>query len=306
MVDEDLFQLQREVLCHASLNSRHAFMTCRRSYFRRPELVVLPSGTYVSGMTTCKCGYCVHHVRRYLYEQRKRIARVEKFIRQEGLHPTLMTLTLPHKVSDNLKYLRLKLHEGTKKLLATSGKTANKLIRRINQRVGNIGYLLRNEVTFTNNGWNCHCHIGNLNKQLYSEEEKNQIAGEFARILKDSGFFLSRLDEYKIEKRNGLIHFVDDFANVGYLAKFDKNNPVYLAQSNPSKYVEFAQSFNVSEKIPLIKFKGYLMSKINKTLNLSEEKKSEEELEWIEIPEFLIHCPKEEIENWLINRSSCS
>lgn len=304
MVDEDLFQLQREVLRHASLDSRHAFMTCRRSYFRKPELVILPSGTYVSGMTTCKCGYCVHHVRRYLYEQRKRMAKVEKFIQQEGLHPTLMTLTLPHKSTDSLKYLRLKLYEGTKRLLATSGKTANKLMKKINQRAENIGYVFRNEITLTSNGWNCHCHIENLNRQLYTEEEKNQIADEFARILKDSGFFLTRLDEYKIEKRNGLIHFVDDFANVGYLAKFDKNNPVYLAQSNPEKYKEFAQSFNMKERIPLVKFKGYLMSEINKTLNLPEEKKSEEELERIKIPEFLIHCPKEEIENWLIGRCS--
>ena len=303
MVDEELFQAQREVLKHASLDSRHAFMTCRRSYFKRPELVILPSGTYVSGMTTCKCGYCIHHVRRYLYKQRQRIARVEQFIQREGLHPTLLTLTLLHKSTDSLKYLRLKLHEGTNRLLATSGKTANKLIRRINQRVGNIGYIFRNEVTFTNNGWHVHCHIENLNRQLYLEEEKNQIADEFDRILKDSGFFLSRLDEYKIEKRNGLIHFSDDFANVGYLAKLDKNNPVYLAQTNPEKYKEFAQSFNIKGRIPLIKFKGYLMSKINKVLNLPEEK-PEEELERIEIPEFLIHRPKEEIEQWII--SSCS
>ena len=303
MVDEELFQLQREVLKHASLDSRHAFMTCRRSYFRKPELVILPSGSYISGLTTCKCGYCVHHVKRYLYEQRKRIARVEQFIQKEKLHPTMMTLTLPHMSTDGLKYLRLKLHEGTKKLLATSGNTTNKLMKKINQRVGSIGYVLRNEINYTDNGWNCHCHVVSLNKDNYSEEEKNRIADEFARILKDSGFFLSRLDEYKIEKRGGLIHFSDDFANVGYLAKFDSDNPVFLAKTNPEKYKEFAQSFNMREKIPLIKFKGYLMSKINKSLNLVEEK-PEEELERIEIPDFLIHHPKEEIEQWLIG--SCS
>ena len=304
MVDEELFQLQRDILLHASLNSRHAFMTCRRSYFRRPELVILPTGTYISGMATCKCGYCIHHVKRYLYGQRNKIARVEQFIRRENLHPTLMTLTLPHKNTDNLKYLRIKLHEGTTKLLATSGKTTNKLMKNINQSVGSVGYIYRNDITFTDNGWNCHCHVVSLNRDNYSEEEKNKIADEFARILKDSGFFLSRLDEYKIEKRNGLIHFVDDFANVGYLAKLDKDNPVYLAQTNPQKYVEFAQSLNTKEKIPLVKFKGYLMSKINKSLNLPEEKELEEELERIEIPEFLIHRPKEEIEQWLIGRCS--
>ena len=304
MVDDELFQLQREVLKHASLDSRHAFMTCRRSYFRKPELVVLSSGTYVSGMTTCKCGYCVHHVKRYLYEQRKRIAKVEKFIQKEGLHPTMMTLVIPHKVTDRLKPLRLKLHQAVSKLLATSGKNQNKLMKKINQRVGNIGYVLRNEINYNEgNGWNTHCHILNLNRQLYSEEEKIQIADEFARTLKDSGFYFSRLDEYKIEKKGGLVHFSDDFANIGYLAKFDSDNPVFLAKTNPSKYKEFAQSFNMREKIPLIKFKGYLMSKINKSLNLLEEK-PEEELERIEIPDFLIHHPKEEIEQWLIG--SCS
>lgn len=304
MVDEELFQAQREVLKHASLDSRHAFMTCRKSYFRRPELVILPSGTYVSGMATCKCGYCIHHVRRYLYKQRKRIARVEQFIQKENLHPTLMTLTLPHKATDKLKLLRLKLHQAVSKLLATSGKSTNKLMKKINQRVDSVGYLLRNDITLTPNGWNCHVHVVSLNKDNYSEEEKNQIADEFARILKDSGFFLSRLDEYKIEKKGGLVHFVDDFANIGYLAKLDKDNPVYLAQTNPEKYKEFAQSFNMEEKIPLVKFKGYLMSKINKSLNLPEEKESEEELERIEIPEFLIHCPKEEIEQWIMGGCS--
>ena len=119
--------------------------------------------------------------------------------------------------------------------------------------------------------------------------------------LENSGFYFSRLDRYNIERKERLVRFNNDFTNIGYLTKFDEDNPVNLALTQPEKYIEFAQSFNITQKIPLVKFKNGLKSKINKALNLPGEKKqTARELKRIQLPESLIGRPLEELEKCLM------
>ena len=175
-------------------------------------------------------------------------------------------------------------------------------MKKINKDVGDVGYILRNEITFTDNGWHVHCHVLNLNEDNYSENQKNQLVDNFVHQLEDSGFYFNRLDRYNIKNKGGLIHFRESSFDATYLSKYDDDNPVNLALSNSSKYIEFAQSFNTSAKIPLIKFKNGLKSR----MGISKEKNQREELRRIKIPESLINQSPEYVEEWLKNQVLCS
>lgn len=303
MVTDELFDAQRELLRKGVyLQGYKDFFSCHNSYYKRPELVILTGGChYIDGLVTCNKLYCSHFVKSYLFKASKDMAKVNDFIRKEKLRPTLLTLTLPHKVTDSLKYLKVALDKATRNFLAES---KNKLVKEINKDVGSEGYVLRNEVTYTGNGWNTHCHVLNLNHVGYSEIQKDLLVDEFTRQLEDSGFHFSRLDKYNIEKKGGLIHFRENSFDASYLSKYDEDNPVNLALTNLSKYIEFAQSFNVTQKIPLVKFKNGLKSK----LGISSEKKfqREKELRRIQLPESLIYQSPEYVEEWLKNQVLCS
>ena len=117
--------------------------------------------------------------------------KVEEYIQKENLTPTMITLTIPHKVTDKLADLRTKLDKATRGFLSAR---TNKLMKGINQSVGNEGYIYRNDITLTDSGWNPHCHIVQLNKINFSETQKNELVDEFARQLESSGLYLNRLD----------------------------------------------------------------------------------------------------------------
>lgn len=300
MVDSDILAAQKALLKGKYLKSYNNFMTCQKSYHRRPELVLLANGRhYIDGLDSCRCGYCYHCVKIYLYKASLEVAKVKDFIQKEKLRPSLMTLTIPHKVTDKLKDLRLTLDKATRGFLAES---KNKLVKKINRDVNNTGYILRNEISYNEqNGWNVHVHVLNLQKLDFTDGQKSRLVDEFVHQLEDSGFYFSRLDKYNIERKERLVRFNDNFANTGYLTKFDEDNPVNLVVTHPEQYVEFAQSFNVSQKIPLVKFKNGLKSKIKKVLNFSEENnQTARELRRIQLPESLTGRPLEEIEKWLM------
>ena len=301
MVGDELFNAQRALLSKVYLQGYKDFFSCCDSYYKRPELVILTGGRhYIDGLAHCRKFYCSHFMKSYLFEASQHMVKVNEFIRREKLRPTMLTLTLPHKATDSLKHLKVTLDKAIRGFLAES---RNKLTREINQSVGNDGYILRNEITYTNNGWHNHCHVLNLNHIDYSESQRNLLVDEFARQLENSGFYFSRLDKYNIEKKGGLIHFRENSFDASYLSKYDEDNPVNLALSNPLKYIEFAQSFNDSGKIPLIKFKNGLKSKVG----ISKEKKQKErELRRIQVPEFLINQSPEYVEEWVLNQVGCS
>ena len=78
----------------------------------------------------------------------------------------MITLTLPHKVTDKLADLRTKLDKATRNFLSA---WTNKLVKEINQNVCNEGDIYRNDITYNeNSGWNPHTHIVQLNKISYS------------------------------------------------------------------------------------------------------------------------------------------
>ena len=283
MVDDELFNAQKQVLANVYVKGRHDFLCCRKSYWKKPELVVLSNGTfYIDGLTTCKKPlYCSECHKSYLCKVKLELNRVEEFIQIEKLRPTMLTLHIPHKPADDLKSLRLILHRATCGFLAES---KNKLMKKINQNVGNEGYVLRNDITLASNGWNPHCHVVNLHKVNYSTRDKDLLVDEYSHQLESFGLYLSRLDKYYIENKSNLVHFRENSYNLSYLCKHN-DTLMNLAITNSEKYVELARSSNIKEKIPLVKFKNGLKSKIAKVLPADE--RPEQEVKRIALPEYM-------------------
>lgn len=141
MVDSDILAVQKALLKGKYLKSYNNFMTCQKSCYKKPELVVLSNGRhYIDGLDSCKCGYCYHCVKVYLYKASLEMVKVKDFIQKEKLRSAMVTLTITHKVTDKLKGLRLTLDKATRGFLAES---RNKLVKKINKDVGSEGYVLR-------------------------------------------------------------------------------------------------------------------------------------------------------------------
>ena len=283
MFNDSLLTAQKSILANVYFKGRHDFLCCRKSYYKRPELVVLADRTfYVDGLTTCKKPLiCAECHKSYLYKASLEIAKLEEYIQKESLHPTMITLHIPHNLSDSLKDLRLALDKATRGLLAES---RNKLTKRINQSVGSIGYVLRNDITLTPNGWNPHCHVVNLQKVNFSAEDKNLLVDEYVHQLENSGLYLSRLDKYYMETKSNLVHFRENSYNLNYLCKHN-DTLMNLAITNSERYIELAQSCNIKEKIPLVKFKNGLKSRIAKVFPSDE--RPEQEIRRIVLPEYI-------------------
>lgn len=296
MVDE-LFAAQKQVLSNVYVKGRRDFLCCRRSQFYQPELVVLSSGhCYVDrGQTTCKrILYCSACNKAYLYKKSLEIKKIEEYIQQRDLHPTMLTLHVPHKSSDGLKYLRVALDKAVRSFLSDR---RNESMRKFNQFVGNEGYLFRSDITFSDNsGWNPHYHVLMLNNINYSEQQKNQFVDEFARHLEQAGLYLSRLNKYY---KGNLIHFREDSISLSYLTKYNKEL-MELAVTNPTRYIELAQSGNKTRVPPLIALKRGLMNKVDKFLGMSEPE-SKNEVNRIVIPESFLSLSVKEI----AERCSC-
>ena len=206
-----------------------------------------------------------------------------------------MTLHVPHHTKDKLKPLRLKLHKATVGLISTSGKNQNKLMKKINKNTVSKGYILRNDITLTDNGWNPHVHVEVLNKVSYSEQEKNQIVDEYVNQLAQAGLYLSRFD---LHYKSNLIHFRENSCDLGYLGKCN-DDLMELAVTNSDKYLELVESCTNDARIPLLKFKNGLLSKVDKILDLPVESPTLNEFRRIDVPEYLLHqdLPLDEIKN---------
>lgn len=264
MVGDELFAAQKQILANFYVKGRKDFLCCRKSQFYRPKLVVLSSGRFYidKGQTTCKRTlYCAKCNKAYLFKKSFELNKIEKFIQKENLQPTMVTLTVPHKVTDKLAELRLILDKATRNFLSAR---TNKLMKEINQNVGNEGYVLRNDITCTDSGWNPHCHIVMLNSTSYSEKQKNQLTDNFACQLEQAGLYLNRLDKLRLQ-----IDFRDNFTSLGYLTKYN-GKLMELAITNPPKYIELAQSGNNSKVPPLIAMKKGLMAKLNLSTELEQ------------------------------------
>lgn len=304
MIDDAqrLSDIQRSVVKENSkgrkIKGYHDFVTCRKSYYKKPVLVILSNGySYFEGFTTCdKVFYCADCHRSYLYEKNQKLARVGEYIKHEDLNPTMITLHIPHHAKDRLKPLRIKLHEAIVGLISTSGKNQNKLMKRLNEVTGNEGYILRNDITFgDDNGWNPHVHILSLNRLNYSEQEKNQIIDEYVHQLELVGLNLLRFDHYY---KFNLVHFRENSLKTSYLGK-SNDELMNLAVTNPNKYFELVESCTNDARIPLVRFKNGLLSKIDKLLGSPIESSVLNEFRRIDIPEYLLrqNLPLEEIKN---------
>ena len=260
---DELFNAQKSLLADVYVKGRKDFLCCRKSQFYRPELVILSSGRFYidKGLSTCKrILYCAECNKAYLWKKSLLMKKVEEYVQQEKLCPTMITLTIPHKLTDNLADLRTKLDKATRNFLSAR---TNKLMKEINQDVGNISYVYRNDITYNeDSGWHPHCHIAMLNKISYSETQKNQLQSEFARQLESSGLYLNRLDKLKLQ-----VDFKDNFTSLGYLIKYNKDL-MELAITNPPKYIELAQSGNNVKIPPLIAMKKGLSAKLNLSAEL--------------------------------------
>ena len=290
MVMEDIFAAQKQLLANVYVKGRKDFLCCRKSQFYHPELVILSSGRFYvdRGQTTCKrILYCAECNKAYLYKKKLLLTKVENYIQKESLHPTMITLTMPHNVTDNLADLRTKLDKATRGFLSVR---TNKLMKELNQEVGNVSYVYRNDITYNDSGWNPHCHIVMLNKVSYLETQKSQLVDEFARQLENAGSYLNRLDKLKLQ-----VNFTNNFTSLGYLTKYNKEL-MELAITNPEKYIEFAQSGNSTKVPPLIAFKKGLA----KSLNLSAESEGEV-IDRIVLPESMKNLSAKEIARYVLD-----
>lgn len=291
MVMDELFNAQKQLLANVYVKGRKEFLCCRRSQFYHPELVILSSGRFYidKGVATCKrILYCAECNRAYLYKKKLLLSKVEEYIQKEKLNPTMITLTIPHKATDSLADLRTKLDKATRGFLSAR---KNKLMKELNQEVGNVSYVYRNDITYNDDsGWNPHCHVVMMSKISYSENQKNQLVDEFARQLGNAGFYLNRLDKLKLQ-----VSFTDNFTSLGYLTKYN-GELMELAITNPSKYIELAQSGNGVKVPPLIAFKKGLA----KSLNLSVEPEGEV-IDRIELPESMKNLSAKEIAQYALD-----
>ena len=266
MFGDELFNAQKSLLANVYVKGRKDFLCCRKSQFYRPELVILSSGRFYidRGLSTCKrILYCAECNKAYLYKRNLLMKKVEEYIQKENLVPTMITLTLPHKVTDKLADLRTKLDKATRGFLSAR---TDKIIKEINQSVGNVSYIYRNDITYSEeSGWNPHCHIAMLNRVSYSENQRKYLTEEYARQLEQAGMYLNRLDKLKLQ-----VDFNDNFTNLSYLAKYNAGL-MNLAITNPPKYIELAQSGNKTKVPPLMAFKKGLLSKFNFSADEPEE-----------------------------------
>lgn len=285
MFDEELFQAQKQLLTNVYVKGRKDFLCCRKSQLFRPELVLLSTGRFYvdKGVSTCKrILYCSECCKSYLFKKKLLLNKVEEFIQQENLYPTMITLTMPHKVTDSLVELRTKLDKATRGFLSAR---TDKIIKEINQSVGNVSYIYRNDITYSEeSGWNPHCHIAMLNRVSYSENQRKYLTEEYARQLEQAGMYLNRLDKLKLQ-----VDFNDNFTNLSYLAKYNAGL-MNLAIMNPPKYIELAQSGNKTKVPPLMAFKKGLLSKFN--LSVDEP---EEVIDRISLPESIQNLSAKEI-----------
>ena len=287
----ELFNAQKSLLADVYVKGRKDFMCCRKSQFYRPELVILNSGRFYvdRGLSTCKrILYCAECNKAYLWKKSLLMKKVEEYIQKENLAPTMITLTIPHKVTDKLADLRTKLDKATRNFLSAR---TNKLMKEINQDVGNISYVYRNDITYNeDSGWHPHCHIAMLNKISYSETQKNQLQSEFARQLESSGLYLNRLDKLKLQ-----VDFKDNFTSLGYLTKYN-HELMELAITNPPKYIELAQSGNKTKVPPMIAMKKGLSVKLNLSAELDGEI-----VDRVELPESMKNLSAKEIAQYALD-----
>ena len=289
MFGDELFNAQKSLLADVYVKGRKDFLCCRKSQFYRPELVILNSGRFYvdRGLSTCKrILYCAECNKAYLYKKSLLMKKVEDFIQKEKLAPTMITLTLPHKVTDKLADLRAKLDKAIRNFLSAR---INKLVKKINQNVGSEGYIYRNDITYNeDSGWNPHTHIVQLNKISYSENQKNELIDEFARQLEQAGLYLNRFDKLKLQ-----VNFADNFTSLNYLTKYNKEL-MELALTNPPKYVELATSGNGVKVPPLIAMKKGLSAKLNLSAELDEV------VDKVELPESMKNLSAKEIAQYAL------
>ena len=291
MFGDELFNAQKSLLADVYVKGRKDFLCCRKSQFYRPELVILNSGRFYvdRGLSTCKrILYCAECNKAYLYKKSLLMKKVEDFIQKEKLAPTMITLTLPHKVTDKLADLRAKLDKAIRNFLSAR---INKLVKKINQNVGSEGYIYRNDITYNeDSGWNPHTHIVQLNKISYSENQKNELIDEFARQLEQAGLYLNRFDKLKLQ-----VNFADNFTSLNYLTKYNKDL-MELAITNPPKYVELAQSGNNVKVPPMIAMKKGLSAKLNLSAELDGEV-----VDRVELPESMKNLSAKEIAQYALD-----
>ena len=289
MVGDELFNAQKQILANFYVKGRKDFLCCRKSQFYRPKLVVLSSGRFYidKGQTTCKRTlYCAECNKTYLFKKKLLLTKIENYIHKENLTSTMITLTIPHQATDRLADLRTTLDKATRNFLSAR---TNKLMKEINQIVGNEGYVYRNDITLTDSGWNPHCHIAMLNRVSYSENQKNQLFDEFVHQLESAGLYLNRLDKLKLQ-----VNFTDNFNNFGYLTRYNKKL-MELAITNPPKYVELAQSGNKTKIPPMIAMKKGLIAKFNLSAELDEE------VDRIVLPESMKNLSAKEIAQYALD-----
>lgn len=149
----------REILQEKSITC------CCRSLIKditKVSIIETHNKTYsLSGVMRCgsvwKCPVCAYKVTE---KRRKDLKKGMKNILENGAYSMMLTLTVPHYVSNSCEEVTTKISEALRKFFNRKGwKGSKKKKNGFAQKFGIIGRIRALEVTYTPRGWHPHFHI---------------------------------------------------------------------------------------------------------------------------------------------------
>ena len=241
------------------------------------------------GVNTCKKPVCPNCLKILLKKQEKSIFQAMQYAEENNLCVSLWTINLPKQEGQSLMFQRIKLHNVVSDFLRTSTRNselqpANKVLKKINQLTNNVGYVYRNEVSYTKN-FNPHLHLIDFREVPLNEEQQEELKESLLQICDRHKVFISKKQSYSV--KDVMLNFRDDF-NPSYITKISDDDAVKLAVTDKARYQEYcesqiylnSQSNSKIVKIPLIFWKP----RFKKLVGIKEIKTDKQDDNFILIP----------------------
>ena len=261
------------------------------------------NGKYkMTGLNHCHKPCCVHCLPILLYRQQMLINQAVEYCKDHDLKVSLWTLNLPRQ-NQSLLFTRKKLHYVTTDFLRLTTRNSkerpiNKVLKKINQITGSVGYIYRNEVSTTvESKFNPQMHLLDIRKNSLTSEQMQMLKASLIEICKKNKVYFSKKQESKLDEvilDFKVLNFKEEQNSYNYLTKIADNDAIQLANSNEELYKEYCTSqiiLNSKEnsenlKIPLI----YWQPGLKRKLGIKEKKFQIEES--IEVPDVIVNFVK--------------
>ena len=170
------------------------------------------NGKYkLSGLNTCKKPCCPNCLPKLLLKQKKMISQAIQYAKANNLVTSMWTINLPkNSETQSLMFMRSHLHAVISDFLRVSTrnsktKPVNKILKKINQNTGAIGYIYRNEISTSELKFNPHIQLLDFRKNFLSEEQEELLIETLIEICVRNNIFISTKQNYKV--RDVIIDF---------------------------------------------------------------------------------------------------